>query len=189
MIVKWLWVRVFHYHSHCTLFCLHRCLFYQIADYSIFGNPPPKSISGFRSISVFFFLYLACYRGKVRMRRWISHMIFLGGLVRIKICCGTINSTEIKATAVLPFVEDLSEKLRCCIRLRIHAIFKWETTLRLRLARPIDAVDLARQGGGVYIGETAKPERQRHCIRLAETQPPRLKSTPTTPDPALFETK
>lgn len=123
------------------------------------------------------------------MRRWISHMIFLGGLVRIKICCGTISSTEIKATAVLPFVEDLSEKLRCCIRLRIHAIFKWETTLRLHLARPIEAVDLARQGGGVYIGETAKPERQRHCIRLAETQPPPLKSTPTTPDPALFETK
>ena len=87
-------------------------------------------------------------------------MIFLGGLVRIKICFGTINSTEIKATAVLPFVEDLSEKLRCCIRLRIHAIFKRETTLRLHLARPIDAVDLARQGGGVYIGETAKPERQ-----------------------------
>ena len=64
------------------------------------------------------------------MKRWISHMIFLGGLVRIKICCGTINSTEIKATAVLLFVEDLSEKLRCCIRLGIRAIFKWETTLR-----------------------------------------------------------
>lgn len=63
------------------------------------------------------------------MKRWILYMIFLGGLVRIKICCGIINSIEIKVIVVLLFVEDFLEKFCCCIRLGICVIFKWEIML------------------------------------------------------------
>jgi len=48
-------------------------------------------------------------------------------------------TTEFKSTAVLPYVEGLSEQLRRCLQQQgVRAVFKSETTLRSRLVRPKD---------------------------------------------------
>ncbi|KAL9983204.1 hypothetical protein ACROYT_G005342 [Oculina patagonica] len=93
---------------------------------------------------------------------------------------------EFKFTAVLPYVKGLSEQLRRCLQQQgVRAVFKSETTLRLQLVRPKDAVDSTKQDGvvyripcecgKVYIGETGRPMQDRikehdRDIRLARTQ-------------------
>ena len=73
---------------------------------------------------------------------------------------------ELRSTAVLPYVKGFSEKLCCCIKQGMHAVFKSNTTLPSHLVRPKDAVDPAKQDGVVYnihcecgkvcIGETSR---------------------------------
>ncbi|KAL9965271.1 hypothetical protein ACROYT_G029046 [Oculina patagonica] len=93
---------------------------------------------------------------------------------------------EFKSTAVLPYVKGLSEQLRRCLQQQgVRAVFKSETTLRLQLVRPKDAVDSTKQDGvvyripceygKVYIGETGRPMQDRikehdRDIRLARNQ-------------------
>ena len=56
-----------------------------------------------------------------------------------------------KAIAVLPYVKGLSERPRRCLQQQgVRAVFKSETTLRSKLARPKDAVDPANQDSVVY---------------------------------------
>ena len=74
---------------------------------------------------------------------------------------------EFKSTAVLPYVQGVSEPLRRCLEQQgIRTVFKSETTLRSHLVRPKDIVDPAKQDGvvyripcecgKVYIGETGR---------------------------------
>ncbi|KAL9987924.1 hypothetical protein ACROYT_G002307 [Oculina patagonica] len=95
-------------------------------------------------------------------------------------------ATELKSTAVLPYVKGLSEKLRRCLQQQgVRAVFKSETTLRSHLVWPKDAVDSTKQDGvvyripcecgKVYIDETGRPMQDRikehdRDIRLARTQ-------------------
>ena len=79
-----------------------------------------------------------------------------------------------------------------------------ETTRRLHLVRPKDAVDPAKQDGvvyriscecgKVYIGETGRPMQdiikgRDRDIRLPVPGPPPFQSTRTTPDTAHFGMK
>ena len=94
---------------------------------------------------------------------------------------------EFKSTAVLPYVQGVSEPLRCCLEQQgIRTVFKSETTLRSHLMRPKDTV--AKQDGvvsvvhripcecgKVYIGETGRSMHERikehdRDVRLARTQ-------------------
>ena len=79
---------------------------------------------------------------------------------------------EYKSTAVLPYVNGLSEQLRRCLHQQgIRAVFKSEITLRSHLVRPKDAVEPTKQNGvvygipcecgKVYIGETGRPMQDR----------------------------
>ena len=93
---------------------------------------------------------------------------------------------EFKSTAVLPYVQGVSEPLRRCLeQLSIRTVFKSESTLRSHLVRPKDTVDPAKQdgvvyripceGGKVFIGETVRSMHERikehgRDIRLARTQ-------------------
>ena len=93
---------------------------------------------------------------------------------------------EFKSTAVLPYVQGVSEPLRRCLEQQgIRTVFKSETTLRSNLVRPKDTVDPAKQDGvvyripcecgKVYIGETGRSMHERikehdRDIRLARTQ-------------------
>ncbi|XP_068692347.1 uncharacterized protein [Montipora foliosa] len=93
---------------------------------------------------------------------------------------------EYKSTAVLPYVNGLSEQPRRCLHQQgIRAVFKSEITLRSHLVRPKDAVEPTKQDGvvyripcecgKVYIGETGRPMQDRikeheRDIRLAHTQ-------------------
>ena len=92
---------------------------------------------------------------------------------------------EIKSTAVLPYVKELSEALRRCLQQQgIWTVFRSDTTLRSHLVRPKDTVDPAKQDGvvykipcecgKVYIGETGRSIHERikehdRDIRLART--------------------
>ena len=92
---------------------------------------------------------------------------------------------EFKSTAVLPYVQGVSEPLRRCLEQQgIRTVFKSDSTLRLQLLQPKDTVDLAKQGslvyrvpcncGKVYIGETVRPMQERikerdRAVRLART--------------------
>ena len=92
---------------------------------------------------------------------------------------------EFKSTAVLPYVQGVSEPLRRCLEQQgIRIVFKSDSTLRLQLLRPKDTVDLAKQGGPVYripcncgkvyIGETVRLTQERikerdWAVRLART--------------------
>ncbi len=72
------------------------------------------------------------------------------------------------ATAILPFVDGLSQTLRRCLRdHNIRTVFKSDTTLRKQLVRPKDPIPPGRQDGvvykipcgecdKVYIGETGR---------------------------------
>ena len=93
---------------------------------------------------------------------------------------------EFKSTAVLPYVQGVSEPLRRCLEQQgIRTVFKSETTLRSHLVRPKDTVDPAKQDGvvyripcecgKVYIGETGRSMHERikehdRDIRPARTQ-------------------
>ena len=93
---------------------------------------------------------------------------------------------EFKSTAVLPYVQRVSEPLRRCLEQQgIRTVFKPETTLRSHLVRPKDTVDPAKQDGvvyripcecgKVYIRETGRSMHKRikehdRDIRLARTQ-------------------
>ena len=95
-------------------------------------------------------------------------------------------ANEFKAIAVLPYVKGLSERPRRCLQQQgVRAVFKSETALRSKLARPKDAVDPANQDSvvyripcecdKVYIGETGRPMQDRikehdRDIRLARTE-------------------
>ena len=58
---------------------------------------------------------------------------------------------EFKSTAVLPYVQGVSEPLRRCLEQQgIRTVFKSETTLRSHLVRPKGTVDPAKQDGVVY---------------------------------------
>jgi len=93
---------------------------------------------------------------------------------------------EFKSTAVLPYVQGVSESLRRCLEQQgIHTVFKSDTTLRSHLVRPKDIINPAKQDGvvyripcecgKVYIGETGRSMQERieehdRDIRLACTQ-------------------
>ena len=93
---------------------------------------------------------------------------------------------EFKSTAVLPYVQGVSEPLRRCLEQQgIPTGFKSETTLRSHLVRPKDTVDPVKQDGvvyripcecgKVYIRETGRSMHERikehdRDIRLARTQ-------------------
>ena len=93
---------------------------------------------------------------------------------------------ELKSTAVLPYVQGVSEPRRRCLEQQgIRTVFKSETTLKSHLVRPKDTVDPAKQDGvvyripcecrKVYIGETGRSMHERikehdRDIRLARTQ-------------------
>ena len=79
---------------------------------------------------------------------------------------------EFKSTAVLPYVQGVSEPvLRCLEQQGIRTVFKSETALRTHLVRPKDTVVPAKQDsvvyripcecGKVYIGETGRPMHER----------------------------
>ena len=56
--------------------------------------------------------------------------------------------SEFRLTAVLPYVQGVSEPLRRCVEQQgIRTVFKSETTLRSNLVRPKDSVDAAKQDG------------------------------------------
>ena len=51
-------------------------------------------------------------------------------------------ATEIKSTAVLPYIKGLSEPLgRCLLQHGVQSVFKSDTTPRSHLVRPKDPVD------------------------------------------------
>ena len=87
-------------------------------------------------------------------------------------CRGLIEgpTTEFKSTAVLPYVQGLSEQLRCCLQQGVRTVFKSETTLRSHLVEPKDHADPTKQDGvvyripyecgKVYIGETERPMQE-----------------------------
>ena len=93
---------------------------------------------------------------------------------------------EFKYTAVLPYVQGVSEPLRRCLEQQgIRTVSKSETTLRSHWVRPKDTVDPAKQHGVVYripcecskvdIEETGRSMHERikqhdRDIRLARTQ-------------------
>ena len=93
---------------------------------------------------------------------------------------------DVKSTAVLPYIQGVSEPLRRCLEQQsIGTIFKSDTTLRSHLVGLKDTVDPAKQDGGVYripcecgkvyIGETGRSMQERikkqdRDIRLARTQ-------------------
>ena len=93
---------------------------------------------------------------------------------------------EFKSTAILPYVQGVSEPLRRCLEQQgIRTVFKSDTTLRSHLVRPKDTVDSAKQDGvvyripcecgKVYIWETGRSIHERinehdRDIRLAHTQ-------------------
>ena len=79
---------------------------------------------------------------------------------------------EVKSTAVLPYIQGVSEPLhRCLEQQSIRTIFKSDTTLRSHSVRPKDIVDPAKQDGvvyriscecgKVYIGETGRSMQKR----------------------------
>ena len=96
------------------------------------------------------------------------------------------KSPQFKSTAVLPYVQGVSEPLRRCLEQQgIRPVFKSETALRSHLVRPKDTVDPVKQDGvvyripcecgKVYIGETGRSMYERikehdRDIRLARTQ-------------------
>ena len=56
---------------------------------------------------------------------------------------------EFKSTAVFPYVQGVSEPLRCCLEQQgIRTVFKSETTLRSHLVRPINALVIGFPEGG-----------------------------------------
>ena len=93
---------------------------------------------------------------------------------------------EFKSTAVLPYVQGVSEPLRRFLEQQdIRTVFKPEMTLRSHLVRPKDTVDPAKQDGVVYripcecgkgyIGESGRSMHEKikendRDIRLARTQ-------------------
>ena len=93
---------------------------------------------------------------------------------------------KFKSTAVLPYVQEVSEPLRRCLEQQgIRTVFKSETTLRSHLVRPKDTVDPIKQDGvvyripcecgKVYIGETGRSMHERikehdRVIRLSGTE-------------------
>ena len=113
---------------------------------------------------------------------------------------------EFKSTAVLPYVQGVSEPLRRCLEQQgIRTVFKSETTLRSHLVRPKDTVDPAKQDGvvyripcecgKVYVGETGTDL----CMRKSKNttgiydspvlRPPPFLSTPTRPAITRFGTR
>ena len=90
---------------------------------------------------------------------------------------------DVKSTAVLPYIQGVSEPLRCCLEQQsIGTIFKSDTTLRSHL---VVTVNPAKQDGGVYripcecgkvyIGGTGRSMQERikkqdRDMRLARTQ-------------------
>ena len=65
------------------------------------------------------------------------------------------HADEFKATAVLPYVEDLSELLRRCLQQQgVRAVFKSETSLRSQLARPKDAVFFCKKENSALLEHT-----------------------------------
>ena len=104
---------------------------------------------------------------------------------------------EFKSTAVLPYVQGVSEPLRRCLEQQgIHTVFKSETTLRSHLVRPKDTVDPAKQDGVVYripceCGKSISGKQEDLCMRESKNttgiydspapRPPPFLSTPTRP--------
>ena len=95
-------------------------------------------------------------------------------------------ASELKSTAVLPYIKGVSEALRGCLQQQgICTVFKSDTTLRLHFVRLKDAVEPTKQDGvvykiscacgKVYIGETGRSMHERNKehdrdIQLARTQ-------------------
>lgn len=93
---------------------------------------------------------------------------------------------ELKSTAVLPYIKDVSEVLRRCLQQQgVRTVFRSDTTLRSYLVRLKDALEPGKQEGvaykipcecgKVYIGETGRAMQDRikehnRDIRLAHTQ-------------------
>ena len=112
---------------------------------------------------------------------------------------------EVKSTAVLSYIQGVSEPLRRCLEQQgIRNIFKSDATLQSHLVRPKDFVDPANQGGvvyripcdcgKVYIGETRRSMQDRikehdRDIRLARTQTSAVLNTPTGPATIQFGTR
>ena len=90
---------------------------------------------------------------------------------------------EFKSTAVLSYIQGVSEVLRPCLQHQgIRTVFKYDTALRSHLVRPKDALEPTKQNGvvfkipcecgKVYIGETGISVRksikkkiwQRHTV-------------------------
>jgi len=94
--------------------------------------------------------------------------------------------TELKSTAILPYVQGVSKSLRRCLEQQgIRTLFKSDTTLWSHLVRPKDTVIPAKQDGvvyripckcgKVYIGETGRSMQERvkehdRDIRLTRIQ-------------------
>ena len=83
---------------------------------------------------------------------------------------------EVKSTAVLRYIQGVSEPLRRCLEQQgIRTIFKSDTTLRSHLVRPKDTVHPAKQDGvvyriprkrgKVYIGETGRSMQERKFLK------------------------
>ena len=79
---------------------------------------------------------------------------------------------EVKSTVLLPYIQGVSEPLRCCLEQQsIRTVLKSDTTLWSHLVQPKDIVHLAKQDGviyripcgcgKVYIGETGRSMQKR----------------------------
>ena len=95
-------------------------------------------------------------------------------------------TTKLKSTAVLCYVNRLSEQLRRCLQQQgVHSAFKSETMLKPHRVWPKDAADTTKKDsvvdripcecGKVYIGKTGRPMQDRikehdQGIQLAHTQ-------------------
>ena len=111
---------------------------------------------------------------------------------------------EFKSTAVLPYVQGISEPLRRCLEQQgIHTVFKSETTLRSHLVRPKDTVDPAKQDGMVcripYAEKSTSGKQEDLCMGESKNttgiydspvlRPPPFLSAPARPAITRFGTR
>ena len=112
---------------------------------------------------------------------------------------------EFKSTAVLPYIQGVSEPLRCCLEQQgIRTIFKSETTLRSHLVRPKDTVARLNKmawstGFLVNVEKSMSGKQEDLCMRESKNmtgvydspvpRPPPFLSTPTRPAITRFGTR
>ena len=76
---------------------------------------------------------------------------FVQNITKARTTPRRVPVAEFKSTAVLPYVQGVSESLRRCLEQQgIRTVFKSDTTLRSHLVRPKDTVNPAKQDGVVY---------------------------------------